>query len=113
MATVRLTLLLLLLIVQGRGRRHLREEEKRLLPAPTPKTRHRLGPRGFAAGPAQVCRLPGHTLVLQRAVVPGSGCFRRQEVAWQEIYPAPMGGAHSLGPWSPQGGSSEQNQPAS
>ncbi|MEJ1271349.1 SH3 and multiple ankyrin repeat domains 3 [Cricetulus griseus] len=52
MATVRLTLLL---IVQGRGRRHLREEEKRLLPAPTPKTRrrHSLGLRGFAAGPAQ------------------------------------------------------------
>lgn len=113
MATGRLTLLLLLLIVRGRGRRHLREEEKRLLPAPTPKTRHRLGLRGFAAGPAQVCRLRGHTLVLERAVVPGSGCFRRQEVAWQEIYPAPMGGAHSLGPWSPQGGSSEQNQPAS
>ncbi|KAH0520773.1 SH3 and multiple ankyrin repeat domains protein 3 [Microtus ochrogaster] len=61
MATVRLTLLLLLLIVQGRGRRHLREEEKRLLPAPTPKTRHSLGLRGFTAGPAQVCGLPGHT----------------------------------------------------
>lgn len=59
MATGRLTLLLLLLIVRGRGRRHLREEEKRLLPAPTPKTRHRLGLRGFAAGPAQVCRLRG------------------------------------------------------
>lgn len=57
MATVRLTLLLLLLIVQGRGRRHLREEEKRLLPAPTPKTRHSLGLRGFAAGPAQVVPL--------------------------------------------------------
>lgn len=61
MATVRLTLLLLLLIVQGRGRRHLREEEKRLLPAPTPKTRHSLGLRGFTAGPAQVCGSPGHT----------------------------------------------------
>lgn len=74
MATVRLTLLLLLLIVQGRGRRHLREEEKRLLPAPTPKTRHSLGLRGFAAaGPAQACRLPGHTWVSQRAVGPGSG----------------------------------------
>ncbi|EGW14541.1 SH3 and multiple ankyrin repeat domains protein 3 [Cricetulus griseus] len=62
MATVRLTLLL---IVQGRGRRHLREEEKRLLPAPTPKTRrrHSLGLRGFAAGPAQVCGLPGHPVV--------------------------------------------------
>lgn len=72
MATVRLTLLLLLLIVQGRGRRHLREEEKRLLPAPpTPKTRHSLGLRGFAAGPAQVCRLPGHTVISKRAVVPG------------------------------------------
>lgn len=74
MATVRLTLLLLLLIVQGRGRRHLREEEKRLLPAPTLKTRHSLGLRGFAAtGPAQACRSPGHTLVSHRAVVPGSG----------------------------------------
>ena len=73
MATVRLTLLLLLLIVQGRGRRHLREEEKRLLPAPTPKTRHSLGLRGSAAGPVQVCRLPGHTWVSQRAVVLGPG----------------------------------------
>lgn len=74
MATVRLPLLLLLLlIVQGRGRRHLREEEKRLLPAPppTPKTRHSLGLRGFAAGPAQVCGLPGHTVISKRAVVPG------------------------------------------
>lgn len=75
MATVRLTLLLLLLIVQGRGRRHLREEEKRLLPAPppTPKTRHSLGLRGSAAGPAQVCRLPGHAVVSLRAVAPGPG----------------------------------------
>lgn len=73
MATVRLTLLLLLLIVQGRGRRHLREEEKRLLPAPTPKTRHSLGLRGSAAGPAQACHSPGHTRVSQRAVVLGPG----------------------------------------